>query len=406
MMRSLFTLTLILVFLALAACTPGSAQVAQTNSILTTIPAHVTPAMTPAPTLTTTAAPSRTATLAPSATPTPAATWTPLSAATPTATATALPPMATSTPEGPAVQIQANANLRSGPGTAYPVIGAARTGQLLPVLGQTDDWWQIALAGRTGWIWSALVAPNAAAAQAPEVSDFPPVEVKAEVEAEPVATPTSTSTLTSATPLPDLVVLGPDTQYPVRARVIRGWDYEFVDLSAVYDIVVYRDVFGMLAHQIDDENIRRYYPNKRRLGASGPIRVTLVDAQPHPDAGCPGWGWAPERETYSSDPLGLMQDRCLVQHSLRPVGDGHGAVLLVGWSSGVGNTVAVGGYGPTGANWSTTYFAELIVWPASLGPADRPDFTQPLYQPLGAAQKADGRWVWRDAFVQIVPAGR
>ncbi len=314
--------------------------------------------------------------------------------------------------------VRANANIRSGPGTAYPVIGGARAGDRLSVTGQAQSfpgdvkspgnvWWQIALAGRTGWIWGVLVAPNAAAAQAPEVIDFPPpptVEVKATVEAH--ATPTPASTSASASSLPDLVVLGPDTQYPVRARVVRGWDYEFVDQSAAYDIVIYRDVFGMLAHQIDDENIRRYYPNKRRLGANGPIRVTLVDAQPHPDAGCPGWGWAPERETYTRDPLGLMQDRCLVQHSLRPSGDGHGAGLLIGWSYGAGNTVAVGAYGSTGADWSTTYFAELIVWPANLGPADRPDFSQPLYQPLGAAHKADGRWVWQDPFVQIVPAGQ
>ncbi len=352
-----------------------------------------------------------TATLAASPTHTAPPTATPSATAAATSTLpapTSTPtPAATSTPETPAVVVRANANIRSGPGTAYPIIGGTRAGDRLSVTGRFSDWWRVAFAGRTGWIWGALVAPNAAAGQVPEVVDFPPppiVEVKATVEAPATSTPTLTSA--SASSLPDLVVLGPDTQYPVRARVIRGWDYEFVDLSAAYDIVVYRDVFGMLAHQIDDENIRRYYPNKRRLGAKGPIRVTLVDAQPHPDAGCPGWGWAPERETYTSDPLGLMQNGCLVQHSLRPTGDGHGAGLLIGWSYGAGNTVAVGAYGPTGADWSTTYFAELIVWPASLGPADRPDFSQPLYRPLGAAHKEDGRWVWQDAFVQIVPAGR
>lgn len=336
--------------------------------------------------------------------------------ATPNATATATPtrpaptstlsPVATPTLEPPAIAARADANIRSGPGAAYPIIGGARAGDRLSVTGQAQGWWQIALAGRSGWIWGTLVAPNAAAAQVPEVTDIPsppPSPTSLPPTVAPTAAPPP---LGSSAPLPDLVVLGPETQYPVRARVVQGWDYEFVDLSAAYDIVVYRDVFGMLAHQIDDENIRRYYPNKRRLGANGPIRVTLVDAQPHPDAGCPGWGWAPERETYASDPLGLMQERCLVQHSLRPVEDGHGAGLLVGWSYSAGNTVAVGAYGPTGADWSTTYFAELIVWPASLGPADRPDFSQSLYQPLGAAHKEDGRWVWQDAFVQIVPAGR
>ncbi len=404
MIRCTRNLLWILVAVALAACLPGSAQVAH-NEVEVEAEAEGISTATVAPTFTITspAAAAPTVVQQP-ALPAPTRTLAPTATATPTATDTATPPSATPTSEGPAVVVRANANIRSGPGTAYPIIGGARTGDRLSVTGRFSDWWRVAFAGRTGWIWGALVTPNATAAQAPEVTNLPTLEVKAEAKAEP--TPTSTSTLSSASPLPDLVVLGPETLCPVRARVVQGWDYEFVDLSAAYDIVVYRDVFGMLAHQIDDDNIRRYYPNKRRLGANGPIRVTLVDAQPHPDGGCPGWGWVPERETYAGDPLGLIQDRCLVQHSLRPVGDGHGALLLVGWSYGAGNTVAVGAYGPTGVDWSTTYFAELIVWPASLGPADRPDFSQPLYQPLGVAHKEDGRWVWQDPFVQIVPAGQ
>ena len=101
-------------------------------------------------------------------------------------------------------------------------------------------------------------------------------------------------------------MLGPDTQYPVRARVIRGWDYEFVDLSTQYDIMVYRDVFGMLAHQIDDDNVQRY-KRPSRFAKYGPIRITLIDAQPHPDPNCPGWGWAPDRDTFV-DPYGMTQN--------------------------------------------------------------------------------------------------
>ena len=90
-----------------------------------------------------------------------------------TAAATASPPTAPP-PEGPAVLIRANANLRAGPGAAYPVVGAARAGQRLFVLGQADGWWQITLGERTGWIFDALVTPNAAAGQALEVTAFPP----------------------------------------------------------------------------------------------------------------------------------------------------------------------------------------------------------------------------------------
>jgi len=57
----------------------------------------------------------------------------------------------------------------------------------------------------------------------------------------------------------------------------------------------------MLAHQIA-ENVQRY----RRisiLAQYGPIRITLIDAQSHPDSNCPGWGWAPDRDTFV-DPYG------------------------------------------------------------------------------------------------------
>ena len=238
MMRSLLTLILVLVSPALAACTPGSAQVARIEAQaeveaedMSAATATAAPTLTPKATVS--LAPSPTATWAPSATATLPPTMTPRPAATSTATATALLPAATPTPEGPALLVQANANIRSGPSTAYPVIGGARAGDRLSVTGRFSGWWQIALAGRAGWIWGALVSANTAAEQAPEVVGFPlppTVEVKAQAEAEPAATPTlaSTSTLTSASSQPDLVVLGPDTNYSVRARVVQGWGYEFV----------------------------------------------------------------------------------------------------------------------------------------------------------------------------------
>lgn len=199
-------------------------------------------------------------------------------------------------------------------------------------------------------------------------------------------------------------MLGPDTPYPVRARVVRGWDYEFVDLSAAYDIVIYRDVFGMLAHQIDDENVRRY-GRPSRFARYGPLRITPVDARPHPDPACPGRGWAPDCDTFV-DPYGLTQDPRKVEHSLLPQGDGAGTTLLTGWGYNAGATLAIGAAGPHLGDVTASFFAEALPWPGNLGPADRPDFTQPLYQPLGAAHKEDGRWVWLDPFAEVAPAGR
>lgn len=302
---------------------------------------------------------------------------------------------------GACVTLLRNANLRLGPGTAYSITGGGRAGEILAVNGRAWGmaggkpvvWWRTL----RGWIAGFLVTPNSAAEATPFVPGTPAPVAKA----PPAATPQPKSPAVS---LPDLVVLGPNTQYPVRARMVRGWDYEFVDLSSRYDIVVYRDVFGMLAHQIDDENRRRFFPSRAPIASAGPIRITLVDAEAHPDLACAGWGWAAERDTSTPDPLGRQQGGCLVQHSLRPEGDGHGAMLLTGWAPGVGRTIAVAAYGQTAADWSTTYIAERITWPATLGPADRPDFSQPLYAPLGQAHKEDGRWVWQAPFVQIAPA--
>jgi len=180
------------------------------------------------------------------------------------------------------------------------------------------------------------------------------------------------------------------------------WGYEFSDLSAAYDIVVYRDVFGMLAHQIDDENVRRY-GRQSRFARSGPLRIALVDALPHPDPACPGWGWAPDRDTFV-DPYGMTQDPCKVEHSLFPQGDGAGTTLLIGWGYNAGTTLAIGAAGSYLGDVTTSFFAEALPWPGDLGPADRPDFSQPLYRPLGAAHKEDGRWVWSDPFAEVVPA--
>ena len=119
----------------------------------------------------------------------------------------------------------------------------------------------------------------------------------------------------------------------------------------------------MLAHQIDDENVQRYR-RKGRFARSGPIRITLVDAQPHPDPACPGWGWAPDRDTFV-DPYGMTQDPCRVEHSLFPQGDGAGTTLLIGWGYNAGTTLAVGAAGPHLADASTSFLAETLPWPAT-----------------------------------------
>ena len=403
MMRCALTLILFLAML-LTSCTATpamtSVRAAESLSAVAATVAATAPGAPNAPPTPTHPAVATTAAAAVVATAVPTATASVLAMPAPIPLPSPAPSTATATAEAAMVTLGVNANVRAGPGTLYPVIGGVQAGQTRTVTGwahgnldgQQIVWWRTA----QGWVAGPLATPNAAAQTVPLVQDVPPLPTPTSVPVIPPMPPPLRAAV------PDLVVLGPDTQYPVRARVIRGWDYEFVDLATQYDIVVYRDVFGMLAHQIDEMN-RQRFGKKTRLGDAGPIRITLIDAQPHPDPGCAGWGWTAERATFS-DPLGLMRNPCRVEHSLYPLGDGAGAVLLLGWSSDAWRTVAVGAGGTTLSAWSTTFFAEAVPWPLNLGPADRPDFRQALYQPLGQAEQVDGRWDWQDPFVQIMPA--
>ena len=355
------------------------------------------------------------ATSSPTASPTHTVSSTVQSKATSSATASASPtqpaptstpaptvpstPAATATPEPPAVMVESAANVRSGPSTAYPIIGGARVGQRLPVIGQYGDWWQITLTGRTGWIWGALVSPNAAAQQAPQVKDLPPLP--------PTQTPAPTA---APSPQPvaqaDLVVLGPETQYPVRARVVRGWDYELVDASTGYDFVVHRDVFGMLAHQLDAERVTRYHrPSFFSFTPDGMFRIYLVDWAPHPNAECAARGYGTTALVdFGGDPLGLNTNVCIDNHSLYPLGDGEGAAI--GYRCNGQCALAVAAPGANLASLVLTAFAEALPRPATLGPAGRADFGSEVYRPLGQGRWDATLWRWADPFVEVVPAGR
>ncbi|HIC89525.1 MAG TPA: hypothetical protein EYP04_09005 [Anaerolineae bacterium] len=113
----------------------------------------------------------------PSATPSPRPTATPTRVQPPTVTPTLLPtatPTATPSPvpvptEAAAPAIEATPSLevivnslrvRAGPGTDFPVIGAARLGDTFAVVGvnETKNWWQICCIGaRKGWLYGQFV---------------------------------------------------------------------------------------------------------------------------------------------------------------------------------------------------------------------------------------------------------
>lgn len=112
-------------------------------------------------------------------------------AATPTRRQVATPkPTTPPTPTQPASIVNSSANIRSGPGTAYPIISSASAGQKITIMGRTTagDW--LKLTGQ-GWIFAELVdnIPRGLPYIKPAASSptATPVAVRAQPAAVPIA---------------------------------------------------------------------------------------------------------------------------------------------------------------------------------------------------------------------------
>lgn len=122
------------------------------------------------------------------------ATYTPTPTPTPEFTPTPTP---SPTPEFVQATARNNANVRSGPSTAYGRIGQLSTGQVYRITGQSEDgaWWQIELNGKPGWVSAELVdvtgnAEGVAVVQvAPPPTPAPAVAAAAPPAAAPAAAP-------------------------------------------------------------------------------------------------------------------------------------------------------------------------------------------------------------------------
>ena len=115
--------------------------------------------------------------------------------ALPTATpAPALQPTATPIPK-PMVVASNALNVRSGPGTAYPIVGALNAGEQADILAKNpeSDWWQVTLPnGQTGWVLGTLVQASgdtASIAVAANIPAAPPTATPAPVAAVPAEVP-------------------------------------------------------------------------------------------------------------------------------------------------------------------------------------------------------------------------
>jgi len=176
--------------LALAACgsqsTPAATPTAENST--------VTPTQTKAVALAPTASPTATVT----STPKPTATATPDRTATATSSPTAEPERVAQVDE----TLTANINVRSGPGTGYPVVTQFEPGHEAFVVGQNEEesWWQVSLTdepeepGATGWIFGELVSVNGnddeiPVVQAPPLPTATPVVEVSEIEPQISASP-------------------------------------------------------------------------------------------------------------------------------------------------------------------------------------------------------------------------
>jgi hypothetical protein len=61
------------------------------------------------------------------------------------------------------IQVDGNVNLRECAGTSCSIVGQARDGEILAVLGEIDDWYEVIYEGESAWIasWVTSPAPDA-----------------------------------------------------------------------------------------------------------------------------------------------------------------------------------------------------------------------------------------------------
>lgn len=186
-MRIRLAMSLLLAAGILAACGAPANNVPVTTA--TGVPPAAAPTATLMPTFTPTPVPEDPPTARPTDTPTTAPTVT----APPTATAT---PTVPPTPAPPSAQAARAVNVRSGPGTAYPIIGSLAPAQVMTIVGKNPagDWWQVCCVNQQqGWVAASVVTAS---------GPLDTVAVAANIPTPPPAPTAVPPTATSAAPAP------------------------------------------------------------------------------------------------------------------------------------------------------------------------------------------------------------
>ena len=331
-------------------------------------------------------APTRTATPSPTMTETPTATSspTPVETATPTTTPTLAP-----TPAPHVLEDVGALNLRAGPGTSYQVITSFPGGMQLNVVGRNEDgnWLLVEQAVRPGWVSARFVSD---VADHLPILPTPPPPTVTPTHLPPTATlePTLEATTPPTPTKHSTIILGPDTAWPVRAERVIGWGYEIVDASQQWDLVLQRDVYGVVAHEFWGEQLYGAHLHG--------IRITLID---------PVWdGKSPS--PLAPVPL-FADDRGLFEG----FGDGAGSTIYVGCAIPTHHfydpqecfiAIEAGGEHLTDIVVASTITAQNMLLAGY--DARTPDFSQPPFHLLGQAYREGDQWRWREPFLEVVPA--
>lgn len=148
--------------------TPSDVEPSSTPPVVGFVPVPTRP-----PSATPTISPTRTPTPTPTNTATP--TLTPIPTLTPTMIVT---PTLPATPAASALLIVERANIRSGPGPEFAVLGVVLRSEQYEITGRNSrgDWWQVCCTdeGATGWLFGELVVVQGDAAAVPIVESAPP----------------------------------------------------------------------------------------------------------------------------------------------------------------------------------------------------------------------------------------
>ncbi len=148
------------------------------------------------------------------------------------------------------VLAERNINVRSGPGTNYPIISALQTGQSAPVIGQNEagDWWQIEIFGADGWVLASLVT-------AQNTGDVPVVATPA-----PPLTPIAT-----ATPVP--------TSTPIVTPIVTQTEQVTVTQTTTQEVVS-AQVVTITGNDADPDALRAFL--RTLLAGFGPSNTTVT----------------------------------------------------------------------------------------------------------------------------------